>query len=144
MAFLFRQPWGRVDNRSLSHLDVQHPRGFGTVDRTVPSDIVLAFLRPCGTGSHDSAAQISRSVWVPFSDQSWHQGSLLMSILFPRSPGWWSMDPVAAHSCHLLQQLHEQRIQGLLCDCMLVVKGVCFKAHKNVLAAFSQYFRYVF
>lgn len=47
------------------------------------------------------------------------------------------MDPVAAHSCHLLQQLHEQRIQGLLCDCMLVVKGVCFKAHKNVLAAFS-------
>lgn len=53
------------------------------------------------------------------------------------------MDTVASHSCHLLQQLHEQRIQGLLCDCMLVVKGVCFKAHKNVLAAFSQYFRYV-
>ncbi|TKC40021.1 hypothetical protein EI555_009786 [Monodon monoceros] len=61
-----------------------------------------------------------------------------------RSPGWWSMDPVATHSCHLLQQLHEQRIQGLLCDCMLVVKGVCFKAHKNVLAAFSQYFRSLF
>ncbi|XP_036777017.2 zinc finger and BTB domain-containing protein 49 isoform X1 [Manis pentadactyla] len=54
------------------------------------------------------------------------------------------MDPVATHSCHLLQQLHEQRIQGLLCDCMLVVKGVCFKAHKNVLAAFSQYFRNLF
>uniref|UniRef100_A0A673SKL9 Zinc finger and BTB domain containing 49 n=1 Tax=Suricata suricatta TaxID=37032 RepID=A0A673SKL9_SURSU len=54
------------------------------------------------------------------------------------------MDPVAAHSRHLLQQLHEQRIQGLLCDCMLVVKGVCFKAHKNVLAAFSQYFRGLF
>ncbi|XP_072476317.1 zinc finger and BTB domain-containing protein 49 isoform X3 [Notamacropus eugenii] len=54
------------------------------------------------------------------------------------------MDPVATHSCHLLQQLHEQRIQGLLCDCMLVVKGVCFKAHKNVLASFSQYFRTLF
>ncbi|NXY84551.1 ZBT49 protein, partial [Alcedo cyanopectus] len=54
------------------------------------------------------------------------------------------MDTVAGHSCHLLQQLHEQRIQGLLCDCMLVVKGVCFKAHKNVLAAFSQYFRTLF
>ncbi|XP_062069819.1 zinc finger and BTB domain-containing protein 49 isoform X4 [Lepus europaeus] len=53
------------------------------------------------------------------------------------------MDPVATHSCHLLQQLHEQRIQGLLCDCMLVVRGVCFKAHKNVLAAFSHYFRYL-
>lgn len=65
-------------------------------------------------------------------------------VLCCRSPGWLSMDSVATHSCHLLQQLHEQRIQGLLCDCMLVVKGVCFKAHKNVLAAFSQYFRYVF
>ncbi|XP_056411111.1 zinc finger and BTB domain-containing protein 49 [Hyla sarda] len=54
------------------------------------------------------------------------------------------MEPAASHSCHLLQQLHEQRIQGLLCDCMLVVKGVCFKAHKNVLAAFSQYFRSLF
>lgn len=54
------------------------------------------------------------------------------------------MDPVAAHSCHLLQQLHEQRIQGLLCDCTLVVRGVCFKAHKNVLAAFSQCFRSLF
>ncbi|KAM8938709.1 zinc finger and BTB domain-containing protein 49 [Pelodytes ibericus] len=54
------------------------------------------------------------------------------------------MDRSASHSCHLLQQLHEQRIQGLLCDCMLVVKGVCFKAHKNVLAAFSQYFRSLF
>ena len=105
---------------------------------------MLTFLHSCCTGSHDSEAQISQSVWVPFRVQSWHQGSLLISVLCPRSPGWWSMDPVAAHSCHLLQQLHEQRIQGLLCDCMLVVKGVCFKAHTNVLAAFSQYFRYVF
>uniref|UniRef100_A0A8C2Z7T2 BTB domain-containing protein n=1 Tax=Cyclopterus lumpus TaxID=8103 RepID=A0A8C2Z7T2_CYCLU len=54
------------------------------------------------------------------------------------------MDTVSSHSSYLLQQLQEQRIQGLLCDCMLVVKGVCFKAHKNVLAAFSSYFRSVF
>ncbi|XP_075786855.1 zinc finger and BTB domain-containing protein 49 isoform X5 [Pelodiscus sinensis] len=67
---------------------------------------------------------------------SWHQLKVIK---------WYSsMDTVASHSCHLLQQLHEQRIQGLLCDCMLVVKGVCFKAHKNVLAAFSQYFRTLF
>lgn len=51
------------------------------------------------------------------------------------------MDTLSSHSSYLLQQLQEQRIQGLLCDCMLVVKGVCFKAHKNVLAAFSSYFR---
>ncbi|XP_072857128.1 zinc finger and BTB domain-containing protein 49 isoform X11 [Pogona vitticeps] len=55
-----------------------------------------------------------------------------------------NMDAFASHSCYLLQQLHDQRIQGLLCDCMLVVKSVCFKAHKNVLAAFSQYFRSLF
>ncbi len=51
------------------------------------------------------------------------------------------MDTLSSHSSYLLQQLQEQRIQGLLCDCMLMVKGVCFKAHKNVLAAFSSYFR---
>ncbi|XP_030621233.1 zinc finger and BTB domain-containing protein 49 [Chanos chanos] len=54
------------------------------------------------------------------------------------------MDGLYSHSSYLLQQLQEQRIQGLLCDCMLVVKGVCFKAHKNVLAAFSAYFRSLF
>ncbi|XP_048044942.1 zinc finger and BTB domain-containing protein 49 [Megalobrama amblycephala] len=54
------------------------------------------------------------------------------------------MDSVCSHSVFVLQQLQEQRIQGLLCDCMLVVKGVCFKAHKNVLAAFSAYFRSLF
>ncbi|KAG9345445.1 hypothetical protein JZ751_008589 [Albula glossodonta] len=54
------------------------------------------------------------------------------------------MDSLSSHSAYLLQQLQEQRIQGLLCDCMLVVKGVCFKAHKNVLAAFSSYFRSLF
>lgn len=53
------------------------------------------------------------------------------------------MDTLSSHSSYLLQQLQEQRIQGLLCDCMLVVKGVCFKAHKNVLAAFSSYFRWL-
>nr|XP_020448432.1 zinc finger and BTB domain-containing protein 49 [Monopterus albus]XP_020448433.1 zinc finger and BTB domain-containing protein 49 [Monopterus albus] len=54
------------------------------------------------------------------------------------------MDTLSTHSSYLLQQLQEQRIQGLLCDCMLVVKGVCFKAHKNVLAAFSSHFRSLF
>ncbi|XP_077583073.1 zinc finger and BTB domain-containing protein 49 isoform X1 [Stigmatopora nigra] len=54
------------------------------------------------------------------------------------------MDTQSSHSSYLLQQLQEQRIQGMLCDCMLVVKGVCFKAHKNVLAAFSSYFRSLF
>ncbi|XP_062874607.1 zinc finger and BTB domain-containing protein 49 [Trichomycterus rosablanca] len=54
------------------------------------------------------------------------------------------MDGLYTHSVYLLQELQEQRIQGLLCDCTLVVKTVCFKAHKNVLAAFSPYFRSLF
>ncbi|XP_051514482.1 LOW QUALITY PROTEIN: zinc finger and BTB domain-containing protein 49 [Myxocyprinus asiaticus] len=54
------------------------------------------------------------------------------------------MECLSSHSVYVLQQLQEQRIQGLLCDCMLVVKAVCFKAHKNVLAAFSAYFRSLF
>ncbi|TRY83290.1 hypothetical protein DNTS_000577 [Danionella cerebrum] len=54
------------------------------------------------------------------------------------------MGSLSAHSVYVLQRLQDQRIQGLLCDCVLVVNGVCFKAHKNVLAAFSVHFRSVF
>ncbi|XP_052430394.1 zinc finger and BTB domain-containing protein 49 isoform X1 [Carassius gibelio] len=66
------------------------------------------------------------------------------SVTAPRARASAQMDSVSSHSVYVLQQLQEQRIQGLLCDCMLVVKGVCFKAHKNVLAAFSAYFRSLF
>ncbi|XP_063046650.1 zinc finger and BTB domain-containing protein 49 [Engraulis encrasicolus] len=58
--------------------------------------------------------------------------------------GCRAMESLSQHSSYLLQQLQEQRIQGMLCDCTIVVKGVCFKAHKNVLAAFSSYFRSLF
>ncbi|KAK2891411.1 hypothetical protein Q8A67_014054 [Cirrhinus molitorella] len=69
---------------------------------------------------------------------------ILMSVTAPHAHASAQMDSVSSHSVYVLQQLQEQRIQGLLCDCMLVVKGVCFKAHKNVLAAFSAYFRSLF
>lgn len=48
------------------------------------------------------------------------------------------------HSRHVLEQLNQQRQQGLLCDCTFVVDGVDFKAHKAVLAACSEYFKMLF
>ncbi|XP_048375419.1 zinc finger and BTB domain-containing protein 17 isoform X2 [Sphaerodactylus townsendi] len=48
------------------------------------------------------------------------------------------------HSKAVLEQLNQQRQQGLLCDCTFVVDGVDFKAHKAVLAACSHYFRMLF
>ncbi|XP_069096207.1 zinc finger and BTB domain-containing protein 17 isoform X1 [Pleurodeles waltl] len=48
------------------------------------------------------------------------------------------------HSCHVLEELNQQRQLGLLCDCTFVVDGIDFKAHKAVLAACSEYFRMLF
>ncbi|XP_067879837.1 zinc finger and BTB domain-containing protein 38 [Heterodontus francisci] len=45
------------------------------------------------------------------------------------------------HSKVLLHELNEQRIQGIFCDVTIVVQDSKFKAHKNVLAAFSCYFK---
>ncbi|KAG2462829.1 MYNN protein, partial [Polypterus senegalus] len=45
------------------------------------------------------------------------------------------------HHCkYLLDQLNKQREQSILCDCIVVIGQSHFKAHKNVLAAFSEYF----
>ncbi|XP_041037308.1 zinc finger and BTB domain-containing protein 4 [Carcharodon carcharias] len=45
------------------------------------------------------------------------------------------------HSKVLLHELNEQRIQGIFCDVTIVVQDSKFKAHKNILAAFSRYFK---
>nr|XP_015216819.1 PREDICTED: myoneurin [Lepisosteus oculatus]XP_015216820.1 PREDICTED: myoneurin [Lepisosteus oculatus] len=45
------------------------------------------------------------------------------------------------HHCkHLLDQLNKQREAGFLCDCTVVIGQSQFQAHRNVLAAFSEYF----
>ncbi|CAB1343274.1 unnamed protein product [Coregonus sp. 'balchen'] len=51
---------------------------------------------------------------------------------------------LAKHGLMLLQQLNAQREFGFLCDCTVVIGDVFFKAHKAVLAAFSNYFRMLF
>ncbi|XP_036176195.1 myoneurin-like isoform X2 [Myotis myotis] len=46
-----------------------------------------------------------------------------------------------SHHCeHLLERLNKQREAGFLCDCTIVTGEFQFKAHRNVLASFSEYF----
>ncbi|XP_058855382.1 zinc finger and BTB domain-containing protein 8A isoform X1 [Acipenser ruthenus] len=47
----------------------------------------------------------------------------------------------SSHQSRLLQQLDQQRRQGLFCDCSVLVEGRLFQAHRNVLFASSGYFR---
>ncbi|XP_041661035.1 zinc finger and BTB domain-containing protein 25 [Cheilinus undulatus] len=51
---------------------------------------------------------------------------------------------VSSHSLFLLQQLNVQREFGFLCDCTVAIGNVYFKAHRAVLAAFSNYFKMIF
>ncbi|XP_041721683.1 zinc finger and BTB domain-containing protein 25 [Coregonus clupeaformis] len=51
---------------------------------------------------------------------------------------------VSSHSMFLLQQLNVQREFGFLCDCTVAIGNVYFKAHRAVLAAFSNYFKMIF
>ncbi|XP_037305940.2 zinc finger and BTB domain-containing protein 25 isoform X2 [Pungitius pungitius] len=55
----------------------------------------------------------------------------------------WVMES-SSHSLFLLQQLNVQREFGFLCDCTVAIGNVYFKAHRAVLAAFSNYFKMIF
>ncbi|XP_048361862.1 zinc finger and BTB domain-containing protein 38 isoform X1 [Sphaerodactylus townsendi] len=48
------------------------------------------------------------------------------------------------HSDTVLSFLNEQRIRGVLCDVTIIVEDTKFKAHSNVLAASSLYFKNIF
>ncbi|KAM7248740.1 hypothetical protein CapIbe_000779, partial [Capra ibex] len=49
-----------------------------------------------------------------------------------------------AHAISLLSALNEERLKGQLCDALLIVGDQKFRAHKNVLAASSEYFQSLF
>lgn len=48
------------------------------------------------------------------------------------------------HGDTVLSMLNEQRIRGVLCDVTIIVEDTKFKAHSNVLAASSLYFKNIF
>ncbi|XP_039646881.1 myoneurin [Perca fluviatilis] len=50
------------------------------------------------------------------------------------------MAHVTNHGKLLLQRLHQQREMDFLCDITIMVRDVEFRAHRNILAAFSKYF----
>ncbi|KAF7668001.1 hypothetical protein LDENG_00036880 [Lucifuga dentata] len=45
------------------------------------------------------------------------------------------------HFQHIFQQLNHQRLHAQLCDCVVVVGGQSFQAHRSILAACSSHFR---
>lgn len=47
----------------------------------------------------------------------------------------------SAHPHTVLSKLNEQRSQGLFCDVTIVVEDIKFRAHRNILAACSGYFK---
>ncbi|CAG5986469.1 unnamed protein product [Menidia menidia] len=51
-----------------------------------------------------------------------------------------AMAHISGHGRLLLQRLHQQREMDFLCDVTIMVKDVEFRAHRNILAAFSSYF----
>uniref|UniRef100_A0A8C5LS35 Zinc finger and BTB domain containing 21 n=1 Tax=Leptobrachium leishanense TaxID=445787 RepID=A0A8C5LS35_9ANUR len=64
-----------------------------------------------------------------------------------RRPAFWGVllhyiNP--AHAISLLSALNEERMKGQLCDVILIVGDQKFRAHKNVLAASSEYFHSLF
>ncbi|XP_028272630.1 zinc finger and BTB domain-containing protein 5-like [Parambassis ranga] len=45
------------------------------------------------------------------------------------------------HFQHIFKQLNHQRLHSQLCDCVVVVGGQTFQAHRSILAACSSHFR---
>lgn len=87
---------------------------------------------------HTLALTLARGCWL---------ANVCMPVLAPRWYAWagrGDMGPdmeLPSHSKQLLLQLNQQRTKGFLCDVIIMVENSIFRAHKNVLAASSIYFK---
>ncbi|KAL1256257.1 hypothetical protein QQF64_011802 [Cirrhinus molitorella] len=119
------QIWKRRRNRSgLDHVCMMSTRGHINV---VPrSDAHL--IAP--TGTRGKTISIMRS----------GMNKRQMTVVNPSTLGLVD----SSHPQAVLSHLSEQRSQGLFCDVIIVVEDVKFRAHRNILAATSGYFRNAF
>lgn len=76
-------------------------------------------------------------------EKSFENLMIFLKFIFKCVFRWGNMD-LAHHGLVLLKRLNAQREFGFLCDCTVAIGDILFKAHKAVLAAFSNYFRMLF
>lgn len=106
-------------------------------------DLLLCMIKV--HGFHDlseSHERINTTQWVTEISTSPCEFKLMRRILTSTVCGSPAaeMTHVTNHGRLLLQRLHQQREMDFLCDITIMVRDVEFRAHRNILAAFSKYF----
>ncbi|XP_058149273.1 zinc finger and BTB domain-containing protein 25 isoform X3 [Dasypus novemcinctus] len=144
----YRPPLGHLGWRARAHARMHaYTHAPGPVaavcrDRGVPSRGTIAELPARKAARERAAGCVSRRRRVLCAAREPAPPARRSRPAAAAAPGA-TMD-TASHSLVLLQQLNMQREFGFLCDCTVAIGDVYFKAHRAVLAAFSNYFKMIF